>query len=157
MFGSTMFGNNFDESVRKVLDSAQHCSAARRHEYIGTEHILLALLNEPNATSSTVLRNLRVDSATTIAAIDAVVPQGKDEKSAEYLRPYTSRAKKALELSMEEARDQRHSYVGTEHLLLGLILEERGIAAQLLAQAGATLAVARAEVRRVIHKVGGVQ
>lgn len=145
-----MVSYNFSENVRRVLESAQERSAERQHEYIGTEHILIALLHVPDTTSALVVRNLGFDAAAIIRTIDTSVPKGSSKLSAEYMRPYTSRAKKVLELSMEEARDRGHTYVGTEHLLLGLILEERGIAAQMLAQLGVTLDVARAEVLRVL-------
>lgn len=140
----------FDERARSVLESTQVLSADRNHEYIGTEHILLALLQDSDATAALVVRNLGGDAAAIVRTVDMTVPKGSSTLSAEYMRPYTSRAKKVLELSIEEAVRLKHNYAGTEHLLLGLILEERGIAAQTLAQVGVTLDVTRAEVLRLL-------
>lgn len=145
----TMHGYNFTERVRKVLAYAREEAVALRHEYVGTEHILLALIREGEGVASTVLQNLGVDPETMRERMLGIVMQGKSEVGRPDL-PYTSRAKKVLELAMHEARTLNHAYVGTEHLLLGLIAETKGIGAQVLVEAGVTLDAAREETLRVL-------
>jgi len=144
-----MNGYNFTERVRKVLAMAREESARLHHEYVGTEHILLGLLREGQGVGATVLENLGVDLSALSEQVELVVQAGRAKSIGPDL-PYTSRAKKVLELSMEEARQLHHSYVGTEHLLLGLVREEKGIAAQMLVAAGVTLERAREEVLRIL-------
>jgi ATP-dependent Clp protease ATP-binding subunit ClpA len=144
-----MNGYNFTERVRKVLAMAREDAHELHHEYVGTEHLLLGLIREGAGVADTVLTNLGVDQERMRDRLLEVVQQGK----ADYARPdlpYTSRAKKVLELAMQEARVLNHSYVGTEHLLLGLIAEQKGIAAQVLVDAGVTLDAARQEVLRIL-------
>jgi DNA-binding transcriptional regulator YhcF (GntR family) len=153
MFGrgdSGMSGYNFTPRVRKVLAVTRDEAVRLRHEYVGTEHILLALMLEGEGVAAAVLQNLSVDPDKIRRKIEATVKKGKPPPARPEL-PYTSRAKKVLELSMSEARELNHSYVGTEHLLLGLLREERGIAAQVLNSAGVSAAVARAEMLRVFR------
>ena len=144
-----MHGYNFTERVRKVLAYARQEAVALRHEYVGTEHILLALVREGGGVADTVLQNLGVDQEALRDRLLSVVQSGKSDPDRPDL-PYTSRAKKVLELAMSEARHLNHAYVGTEHLLLGLIAERKGIAAQVLAEAGVTLEAAREEVLRIL-------
>ena len=146
----TMNGYNFTERVRKVLAMAREESARLRHEYVGTEHILLGLLGEGEGVGATVLQNLDLDLDDLKYRIEEIVKKGKPGTSAGPDLPYTSRAKKVLELAMSEARELNHSYVGTEHLMLGLIREQKGIAAQILADAGVTIDNARAETLRIL-------
>jgi len=141
-------GYNFTERVRKVLAFAREEALRLRHEYVGTEHILLGLLREGEGIASAVLANLVIDTEWVRSTVDATVKHGRAAPSVDL--PYTSRAKKVLELSMAEARDLTHNYVGTEHLLLGLLREEKGIAAQILTEAGLTLDGARAETLRLL-------
>ncbi len=141
---------HFSERVRNVLAMAREESARLHHEYVGTEHQLLALIREGQGVAAAVLRNVGVNLAAMRQTIEDTVKQGDPARSAQSDLPYTSRAKKVLELAMTEARDLTHSYVGTEHLLLGLIREDKGIAAQLLTRAGATLDVVRAETLRLL-------
>lgn len=144
-----MHGYNFTERVRKVLSMAREQANRLHHEYVGTEHILLALVAEGEGVSSVVLENIGVDAA----AVRRRVLDALREGHATFDRtdlPYTSRAKKVLELSMHEARSLQHTYVGTEHILLGLLAEEKGIAAQVLMSLGCTLAKAREETLRVL-------
>jgi ATP-dependent Clp protease ATP-binding subunit ClpA len=144
-----MNGYNFTERVRKVLAYAREEAARLHHEYVGTEHILLGLVREGEGVASTALQNLGVDQDQLRDTIEAVVKTGSLSARTGPDLPYTSRAKKVLELAMKEARELNHSYVGTEHLLLGLIAEGKGIAAQVLVDAGATLDAVRAEVVRI--------
>jgi len=144
-----MQGYNFTERVRKVLAMAREESARLNHEYVGTEHILLGLLREGEGVAATILQNLSVDADEVERVINEVVKKGTPTHRGPDL-PYTSRAKKVLELAMAEAREVNHSYVGTEHLLLGLLREEKGIAAQVLHDAGLTMANAREEMLRIL-------
>jgi ATP-dependent Clp protease ATP-binding subunit ClpC len=145
-----MNGYNFTDRVRKVLQMAREEAARLHHEYVGTEHILLGLIREGEGVAAAVLTNLNVDLDEIQQKIEETVKKGKAPAPEGPDLPYTSRAKKVLELAMSEARELNHSYVGTEHLLLGLLREEKGIAAQVLADAGVNLEQARAETLRLL-------
>src|SRR5437870_7361421 len=145
-----MNGYNFTERVRKVLAMAREEAARLHHEYVGTEHILLGLIREGEGVAATVLQNLNVELEEIQQKIEETVKKGKAGQASGPDLPYTSRAKKVLELAMSEARELNHSYVGTEHLLLGLLREEKGIAAQVLTDAGVNLEAARAETLRIL-------
>ena len=145
-----MNGYNFTERVRKVLAMAREEAARLHHEYVGTEHILLGLIREGEGVAAAVLNNLSVDLEEIQQKIEETVKKGKAAQASGPDLPYTSRAKKVLELAMGEARELNHSYVGTEHLLLGLLREEKGIAAQVLSEAGVNLEAARAETLRLL-------
>ncbi len=145
-----MNGYNFTERVRKVLAMAREEAARLHHEYVGTEHILLGLIREGEGVAAAVLQNLNVDLDEIQQKIEETVKKGKASQATGPDLPYTSRAKKVLELAMGEARELNHSYVGTEHLLLGLLREEKGIAAQVLTDAGVNLDAARAETLRLL-------
>src|SRR3982750_324906 len=145
-----MNGYNFTERVRKVLAMAREEAARLHHEYVGTEHILLGLIREGEGVAATVLQNLSVELDEIQQKIEETVKKGKAAQTTGPDLPYTSRAKKVLELAMSEARELNHSYVGTEHLLLGLLREETGIAAQALAQHGVDFASGRRETMRLL-------
>ena len=145
-----MNGYNFTERVRKVLAMAREEAARLHHEYVGTEHILLGLIREGEGVAAAVLQNLNVDLDDIQQKIEETVKKGKAAQATGPDLPYTSRAKKVLELAMGEARELNHSYVGTEHLLLGLLREEKGIAAQVLSDAGVNLDAARTETLRLL-------
>ena len=145
-----MTGYNFTERVRKVLALAREEAARLHHEYVGTEHILLGLIREGQGIAATTLQNLDVELDEIQEKVESTVKQGKAPLTTGPDLPYTSRAKKVLELAMSEARALNHSYVGTEHLLLGLLGEEKGIAAQVIASFGVTLNKARGEVLRIL-------
>src|SRR6059036_3425632 len=145
-----MNGYNFTDRVRKVLQMAREEAARLHHEYVGTEHILLGLIREGEGVAAAVLTNLNVDLEEIQQKIEETVKKGKAAAAAGPDLPYTSRAKKVLELAMSQARSLNHSYVGTEHLLLGLIAEKKGIAAQVLIDHGVTLDKASAETIRVL-------
>jgi carboxymethylenebutenolidase len=150
-----MNGYNFTERVRKALAMAREESARLHHEYTGTEHLLLGLIREGEGVAITVIQNLGIDPDALREQVELTIQAGRSRVIGPDL-PYTSRAKKALELSMSEAREMGHSYVGTEHLLLGLVREEKGIAAQLLIAAGVTLEAARKETRNILGAPGVV-
>jgi len=143
-------GYNFSDRVRKVLQLAREEASRLHHEYVETEHILLGLIREGEGIGATVLKNLHVDLEEITEKIEYTVGKGKSGAPAGPDLPYTSRAKKILELAMSEARQLEHTYVGTEHLLLGTIAEEKGMAAQVLKGAGVTLEAARDETLRVL-------
>jgi ATP-dependent Clp protease ATP-binding subunit ClpC len=164
-----MNGYNFTERVRKSLQLAREEAFALRHEYVGTEHLLLGLVAEGGGVAEGAITNLGVKlSDVRTAVLQTVKPgqaDGANDTSPGLISaiaetfgvrrsgpdlPYTSRAKKALELSMMEARELNHAYVGTEHILLGLLREERGIAAQVLSNLGLTTTGVRAEVLKLL-------
>lgn len=145
-----MDGYNFTERVRKVLAMAREEAARLHHEYVGIEHMLLAIAREGEGVASAVLQNLSVDRDAIIALIEDTVKRGKATAAVGPDLPYTSRGKKVLELAMSEARSFSHSYVGTEHLLLGVLAEEKGIGAQVLNELGLTLQKAREETLRLL-------
>ena len=120
-----------------------------QHDYVGTEHLLLGLIREGEGVAAVVLQHLSVDLDQIHEGVEESVREGKATIALGEL-PYTSRAKKVLEFAMTEARDFNHSYVGTEHLLLGLLREEKGIAAQVLNSLGVTLDEARSETVKVL-------
>jgi ATP-dependent Clp protease ATP-binding subunit ClpC len=140
---------NFTDRVRKVLAMAREEAIRLQHDYVGTEHILLGLIREGEGVAAAVLLNLNVDLEQIHERIEESVKKGKATIALGEL-PYTSRAKKVLEYAMAEARELNHSYVGTEHLLLGLLREEKGIAAQVLNSLGLTLDEARAETLKLL-------
>src|SRR5712691_4214768 len=112
-----MNGYNFTDRVRKVLQMAREEAARLHHAYVGTEHILLGLVREGEGVAVAVLTNLNVDLEEIRQKVEETAKKGKVAAAGPDL-PYTSRAKKVLELAMSEARELNHSYVGTEHLLL---------------------------------------
>ncbi|HEX7050071.1 MAG TPA: ATP-dependent Clp protease ATP-binding subunit [Longimicrobiales bacterium] len=140
---------NFTDRVRKVLAMAREEAIRLQHDYVGTEHILLGLIREGEGVAAAVLTNLNADLEQIHERVEESVRKGKATIALGEL-PYTSRAKKVLEYAMAEARELNHSYVGTEHLLLGLLREEKGIAAQVLNSLGVTLEDARAQTLKLL-------
>jgi len=140
---------NFTDRVRKVLAMAREEAVRLQHDYVGTEHILLGLIREGEGVAAAVLMNLSVDLDQVQERTEEQVRKGKGGATMGEL-PYTSRAKKVLEFSVAEAREMSHSYVGTEHLLLGLLREEKGVAAQVLESLGATLEQAREQTLKLL-------
>ena len=145
-----MNGYNFTERVRKALALAREQAVSLHHEYVGPEHMLLGLIEEGGGVAATVFTDLAVDPARVRQRLLEYVKAGGETQRTGPDLPYTSRAKKALELAMSEARELSHSYVGTEHLLLGILREGMNVAAQVLIEAGVTLDRARAEVLRIL-------
>src|SRR5678815_853931 len=127
-----MHGYNFTEHVRKVLANARNEAVRLHHEYVGTEHLLLSIARTNDGVAGAVLDGLDISRDAIIALLEDTVKPGRGTEDVGPDLPYTSRAKKTLELAMAEARSLSHGYVGTEHLLLGLIAEEKAIAAQVL-------------------------
>jgi len=149
-----MNGYNFTDRVRKVLQLARGEAARLHQECVGTEHILLGIIREGEGVAAAVLTNFNVDLEEISRRIEEMVRPGKAGASAGPDLPYTSRAKKVLEFAMSEARELHQAYVGTEHLLLGVLREEKGIGAQVLVDAGVTLQRARSEVFQVLGTEG---
>jgi ATP-dependent Clp protease ATP-binding subunit ClpC len=119
------------------------------HEYIGTEHILLGLVKEGSGVGANVLKNLEVDLRKVRLEVEKLVKSGPDMVTMGKL-PQTPRAKKVIEFAIEEARNLNHNYVGTEHLLLGLLREQDGVAAQVLMNLGIKLEEVREEVLNLL-------
>ncbi len=140
---------NFTDRFRKVLAMASEEAIRLQHDYVGTEHILLGLIREGEGVAAAVLTNLNVDLDQIREQVEEWVKKGRVTIALVEL-PYTSQAKKAFEFAMAEAREFSHSYVGTEHLLLGLIREENGIASQALASFDLTSERARAETAALV-------
>jgi len=139
----------FTERAKKVLTLAQEEAERSHHSYIGTEHLLLGLLREGEGLAAKVLNNLGVEIGKVRQTIESVL--GRNERIIIQQIIPTSRVKKVIEISFEEARRMGHNYVGTEHLLLGLLIEGEGIAAHVLEDLGATLDKVRAEIERLLH------
>jgi ATP-dependent Clp protease ATP-binding subunit ClpC len=139
-----MDGYNFTDRTRRALQAAGDDAAALGHEYIGTEHILLALLRDRESAAVGLLTRLGSDLEAIRTMIEQTVKKGTSAVPAGAQRPYTSRVKKVLELAMVCAREDTRSPVGTQHLLLRLLREEKGIAAQVLVHSGVTLSRATA-------------
>ena len=135
----------FTDRARKVMQLANQEAQRFNHEYIGTEHILLGLVKEGSGVAANVLKNLEVDLRKIRLEVEKIVQSGPDMVTMGKL-PQTPRAKKVVEYAMEEARNLNHNYVGTEHLLLGLIREQEGVAAQVLMNLGLKLEDVREEV-----------
>ncbi|TMR12966.1 Clp protease [Nonomuraea turkmeniaca] len=139
----------FTDRARRVVVLAQEEARMMNHAYIGTEHILLGLIHEGEGLAALVLDSCGVDLEHVRAFIERET--GHDGKPPSGHIPFTPRAKKVLELSLREALQLRHNYIGTEHILLGLIREGEGLAAQALADTGADLADVR---QRLLDRVG---
>ncbi|MDC0308318.1 MAG: ATP-dependent Clp protease ATP-binding subunit [Planctomycetaceae bacterium] len=135
----------FTDRARKVMQLANQEAQRFNHEYIGTEHILLGLVKEGSGVAANVLKNLEVDLRKIRLEVERIVQSGPDMVTMGKL-PQTPRAKKVIEYAMEEARNLNHNYVGTEHLLLGLLREQEGVAAQVLMNLGLKLEDVRDEV-----------
>ena len=141
--------NRFTERARKVIILAKEEARRFNHDYIGTEHILLGLIREGEGVASTVLQKLGLSLENIRLEVEKLVQPGPTTQIIGDI-PFTPRAKKALELAAEEARSLGHNYIGTEHLLLGLIREGEGIASQVLLNLGLDLNSVRNEVMELL-------
>jgi ATP-dependent Clp protease ATP-binding subunit ClpC len=137
--------DRFTDRAKKVMNLARQEAQRFNHEYLGTEHILLGLVQEGSGVAANVLKNMGIDLNKIRTEVEKIVKTGPSMVTMGQL-PFTPRAKKVLELSMEEAGNLGHNYIGTEHLLLGLIKENEGIAAQVLINLGVKLEDVREEV-----------
>ncbi|MDP7205881.1 MAG: Clp protease N-terminal domain-containing protein, partial [Pirellulaceae bacterium] len=139
----------FTDRARKVMQLANQEAQRFNHEYIGTEHILLGLVKEGSGVAANVLKNLDVDLRKIRLEVEKLVQSGPEMVTMGKL-PQTPRTKKVIEYSMEEARNLNHNYVGTEHVLLGLLREQDGVAAQVLMNLGLKLEEVREEVLNLL-------
>ena len=140
----------FSERARRVLSLAQEEAQRFNHNYIGTEHILLGLVRETEGVAARVLSNLGVDLNKVRSAVEFII--GRGERPAQGEIGLTPRAKKVVELAVDEARRMNHTYIGTEHLLIGLLREGEGVAAGVLESLGVTLDKVRSETHRILSQ-----
>ena len=143
----------FTERARQVVVHAQDEARCLRHNYIGTEHILLGLIREEEGLAARVLGSLGVTLDGVREQVGQIVGQGDEVTTGQM--PFTPRAKKVLELSLREALSLGHSNIGTEHVLLGLVRENEGVAARILLDFGADAETIRNEVIRRLSGRGG--
>ena len=139
----------FTDRARKVMALANQEAQRFNHEYIGTEHVLLGLVKEGSGVGANVLKNLDVDLRKVRLEVEKLVKAGPEMVTMGKL-PQTPRAKKVIEYAIEEARNLNHNYVGTEHLLLGLLREHDGVAAHVLMNLGLKLEQVREEVLNLL-------
>jgi len=140
----------FSERARRIFTLAQEEARHLNHSFIGTEHILLGLVREEEGVAAKVLINLGVSLSKVRSAVEFII--GRGEKSGSGEIGLTPRAKKVIELAIDEARHLGHNYIGTEHILLGLLREKEGVAAGVLDSLGITLERARAEITRILSQ-----
>lgn len=143
--------DQFTKRAKRVLIHAEEEARAFDHPYIGTEHLLLGVMREGEGVGARVLHALEIDEPRLRDAVTYVVSRG--EKATSGKLELVPRAKHTLELAIEEARRMRHHYIGTEHLLIGLLLEEEGVAAGILAGLGVDLMRAREQVTVLLGNV----
>ena len=140
----------FSERARRVLSLAQEEAQRFNHNYIGTEHILLGLVRETDGVAAKVLSNLNVELGKVRSAVEFIIGRGERQSSGEI--GLTPRAKKVIELAVDEARRLSHHYIGTEHLLIGLMREGEGVAAGVLESLGVNLDKIRGETSRILSQ-----
>ena len=143
----------FSERARRVLSLAQEEAGELNHNYIGTEHVLLGLAREPEGVGTRVLVSLGVDLSKIRSAVTFIIGRGQKQPTSDV--GLTPRAKKVIELAVDEAREMSHHYIGTEHLLIGLLREGDGVAAGVLESLGVTLDKVRQETQRILSQSGG--
>src|SRR6266566_5821709 len=143
----------FTDRARRVVALAQEEARMLNHNYIGTEHLLLGLIRESEGVAAKALESLGISLEAVRQQVKEIIGRGQQAPSGHI--PFTPRAKKVLELSLREANGLGHNYIGTEHLLLGLIREGSGVAAQVLVKLGADLNRARQQVVQLLcmHRV----
>jgi ATP-dependent Clp protease ATP-binding subunit ClpC len=138
----------FTDRARRVVVMAQEEARMLDHTYIGTEHILLGLVREGEGSAAKALESLGISLDTVRQQVEEIIGRGEQAPSGHI--PFTPRAKNVLQLSLSEARQLGHDYIGTEHILLGLIREGEGVAAQVLVRLGAELDRVRQQVIQLI-------
>src|SRR5947199_7599445 len=148
----TMF-QRFTDRARQVVVLAQTEAKRLDHNYIGTEHILLGLIREGEGVAAKAMESLGISLDAVRQQVEEIIGQGQQAPSGHI--PFTPRAKKVLELSLREALQLGHNYIGTEHILLGLIRQGDGVAAQVLVKLGADLNRVRQQVIQLLHGYQG--
>jgi ATP-dependent Clp protease ATP-binding subunit ClpC len=146
--GNAVF-EKFTDRARRVVVRAQEEARALNHDFIGTEHILLGLVGEGQGLAAKALESLGVSMEAVRQRVEDIVPPGQVEVRTGHI-PFTPRAKKVLELSLSESKLLGHRYIGTEHILLGLLREGEGVAAQVLTALGADLDGTRERVVQLL-------
>ncbi|MCW2523238.1 MAG: ATP-dependent Clp protease ATP-binding subunit, partial [Frankiales bacterium] len=139
----------FTDRARRVVVLAQEEARMLNHNYIGTEHILLGLIHEGEGVAAKAMESLGISLEAVRQQVEEIIGQGQQAPSGHI--PFTPRAKKVLELSLREALQLGHNYIGTEHILLGLIREGEGVAAQVLVKLGADLTRVRQQVIQLLN------
>jgi ATP-dependent Clp protease ATP-binding subunit ClpC len=143
----------FTDRARRVVVQAQEEARMLNHNYIGTEHILLGLIHEGEGVAARALESLGISLEAVRRQVEEIIGPGQHAPSGQI--PFTPRAEKVLELTSREAQQLGHNYIGTEHILLGLIREGEGVAAQVLVQLGADLNRIRQQVIQLLHGYQG--
>jgi ATP-dependent Clp protease ATP-binding subunit ClpA len=143
----------FTDRARRSLFLSQEEARLLNHNYVGTEHLLLGLVSEGQGVAAKALQSLGISLQTVRAQVEEIIGQGQWAPTGHI--PFTPRAKKALELSLREATQLGHNYIGTEHLLLGLIREGEGVAAQVLVKQGGGLSRVRQQVIQLLSGYAG--
>ena len=143
----------FTDRARQVVALAQEQARMLNHNYIGTEHILLGLIHEGDGVAARSLESLGISLDAVRQQVEEIIGRGQQAPSGHI--PFTPRAKKVLELSLREAQQLGHNYIGTEHILLGLLREGDGVAAQVLVKLGADLNRVRQQVIQLLHGYQG--
>ena len=143
--------NKFTERARKVLTLAQEEAQRFQHNYIGTEHLLLGLVREGEGVAAKVLTNLGIQLKDVRRAVEYII--GRGDRVAPGDIGLTPRAKKVIELAVDEAKLLKHQYIGTEHFLLGLVREGGGIAAGVLESMGVKLEQVHTETLKVLQSI----
>jgi ATP-dependent Clp protease ATP-binding subunit ClpC len=141
------------DRTKQVLTLAREEAVRLRHDYIGTEHILLGLVREGEGVAAAALTNLGIDLKQIREHIDESIRVGTAQDVEPERLNYTTAANSALEHATTEAKSLQHPYIGTEHLLLGLLREEKGIAGQVLESLGVTFERTRTEIRKLLGSV----
>lgn len=147
--------NRFTEGARRVFQLAQNEAQRLHHDYIGTEHLLYGLLHEPEGVAARALASLGVELPQVETAVELIGARG--EQAEDGGPGLTPRAKKIIELSVEEARRMNHNYIGTEHLLLGLVREGEGVAAGVLHSLGVSLEKVREQVNELHSQLAATE
>jgi Clp amino terminal domain, pathogenicity island component len=150
--GSMMF-ERFTERARKSVVLAEEEAGLLRHNYIGTEHLLLGLLREDEGVAARALAALGVTIEEARERVESIVSYGTEAPGLQ--APFTPRSKKVLELALREALHLEHNYIGTEHILLGLVRENEGVGARVLSDLGVSPADVRRELARMLPRVSG--
>ncbi len=143
----------FTDRARRVVVLAQEEARLLNHNYVGTEHILLGLIHEGEGVAAQALTSLGISLEAVRQQVEEIIGQGQQGQSGHI--PFTPRVKKVLELSLREALQLGHNYIGTEHILLGLLREGEGVASQVLLRLGAGLSQVRQQVIQVLHGQAG--
>ena len=145
----------FTDRARRVVVLAQEEARMLNHNYIGTEHILLGLIHEGQGVAARALESLGISLEAVRQQVEEIIGLGQQAPAGHI--PFTPRAKKVLELSLRESLQLGHNYIGTEHILLGLIREGEGVAAQVLVKLGADLNRVRQQVIQLLHGPGSAE